>query len=186
MPTTAPAPLSADDAGALYAALQAGPLAGTPVTTLRIGSTQTTLASGDGPQARLLRSLPIGARATAALCFAQQPPTSAELEAAIARVEDAVMPVRALLPEASMLFTADAGIRQVALAAGLEAQPEMQLTLDAVERTFERLVAWTEGRLAGQDDLPQEPAFAATLLILRETMQHLGFSAVVVRSDAVV
>ncbi|WP_311223027.1 MULTISPECIES: hypothetical protein [unclassified Acidovorax] len=186
MPSTAPAPLSADDAGALYAALQAGPLAGTPVTTLRIGGAHTTLASGSGPQARVLRSLPIGARATAAVCFSHQPPTGAELEAAIALVEEAVMPVRPLLADQSALFTADSGIRQVAIAAGLQAQPEMQLTLDAVERTFERLVAVSLGQPATHGNLPGDAAFAATLLILRETMQHLGFATIVIRSDAVV
>lgn len=185
MPSTAPAPLSAEDAGALYAALQAGPLAGTPVTTLHIGGSQTQLASGHGPQARLLRSLPMGARATAAVCFAHQPPDGADLEAAIALVEDNVMPVRPLLAEQSTLFTADAGIRQVAIAAGLEAQPEMQLTLEAVERTFARLTAVALGQPAAHAELPDDATFAATLVILRETMQHLGFAAIVIRSDAV-
>jgi hypothetical protein len=101
-------------------------------------------------------------------------------------VEDAVMPVRALLAPGSTLYTADGGIRQIALAAGLPAQPELRLPLEAVEHTFNRLAALSLGRPATQDTLAQDNAFAATLLILRECLHHLGFDHIVVRSDAVV
>lgn len=183
MPPTAPPP--SDDAAALYATLQAGPLAGQAVTTLRIGGSHTTLASGDGTAEPALRSLNIGSRVTAATCFSQSPPTGAELEGAIALVEDAVMPARDMLAAGSTLYTADAGIRQIAIAAGLEAQPEMQLTLDDVERTFGQLAAVAEGRPPAEDDWSLDPAFAATLLILRESMQHLAFGHIVIRSDGV-
>ena len=184
MPHSAPQP--SDDAAALYATLQTGPLAGQPVTTLRIGGSHTTLASGHGEGEPVLRSLNVGSRVTAATCFGHTPPTGAELEAAIALVEDAVMPARSMLADGSALYTADSGIRQVAIASGLEAQPEMLLTLDALENTFQRLVALSLGRPASEDDLSDDPAFAATLLILRECLQHLGFDRIVIRSDGVV
>lgn len=183
MPPTAPPP--SDDAAALHAALQAGPLAGQAVTTLRIGGSHTTLASGDGSGEPALRSLNIGARVTATTCFSHSPPTGADLEGAIALVEEAVMPARAMLAAGSALYTADAGIRRIAIAAGVEAQPEMQLALEDVERTFGHLAAVAGGRPAPADDWAHDPAFAATLLILRECMQHLGFGRIEIRSDGV-
>lgn len=184
MPPSALQP--SDDAAALYATLQAGPTAGQPVTTLHIGGSHTTLASGNGEGEPALRSLGIGSRVTAATCFGHTPPTEAELEAAITLIEDAVMPTRSLLAADSALYTADAGIRQIAIACGLEAQPEMLLTLEELEHTFHRFAAIALGRPASQDDLPTDPAFAATLLILRECLQHLGFDRIVIRSDGVV
>jgi len=184
MPNSAPQP--SDDAAALYATLQAGPLSGQAVTVVRIGGSHTNLASGTGAQEPALRSMNIGSRVTAATCFSHTPPSAAELESAIELVEEAVMPARTMVAEGSTLYTADAGIRQIALAAGLEAQPEMQLSLGDVEQTFGRLAALALGRPASQDDLPGDPAFAATLLILRECMQHLGFDHIVIRSDGVV
>ncbi|GKT22494.1 hypothetical protein [Acidovorax sp. SUPP3334] len=178
--------LSPNDAGALYQALQAGPLAGSPITVLRIGAGHSSIASGTQAQARLLRTLEVGYYATAAACLRHDPPAEGELEHAIQMVEDAVMPVYAVLPPGTTLYTADAGIRQVALAAGVEAQPEMALPLDAVERTFQRLAAVAMGRPPAQEGLPEGTAFAATLLILRECMQHLGFDRIVIRSDTVV
>ncbi len=178
--------LSPNDAGALYQALQAGPLAGSAITVLRIGAGHSSIASGTQAQARLLRTLEVGYYATAAACFRQDPPAEGELEHAIQVVEDAVMPVHAVLPPGTTLYTADAGIRQVALAAGIEAQPEMALPLDAVERTFHRLAAVALGRPPAQEGLPEGSVFAATLLILRECMQHLGFDRIVIRSDTVV
>lgn len=47
-----------------------------------------------------------------------------------------------------------------------------------MEQTFERLAAVAEGRPVGQEGLPESTEFAAALLILREFMHHLGFSAV--------
>ena len=184
MPQT-PAPLSPEDAAALYQALRAEGMADA-LTTLHIGGAHTRLLSGAADAPALLRTLDIGARVTAATCFAHQPPTEAELEHAIMLVEDAVMPVRDLLAPGSTLYTADGGIRQIALAAGLPAQPELRLPLEAVEHTFNRLAALSLGRPATQDTLAQDNAFAATLLILREGLHHLGFDHIVVRSDAVV
>lgn len=182
MPASA---LTPDDAVALYGALQAGPLAGSAITTLHIGGAQTTLASGTGPAPQVL-TLDIGARATAAAHFRHPIPTAAELEHAIMVVEDAVMPARAALSPDSVLYTADAGIRQVAIAAGLEAQPELLLTLPVLEAAFNRVADIASGSPAAAEPALDDPAYAPTLLILRECLHHLGFSGIVIRSDAVV
>ncbi|MDA8455552.1 hypothetical protein M4R22_12330 [Acidovorax sp. GBBC 3334] len=182
MPSSA---LSPHDAGTLYAALQAGPLAGSAITVLHIGAAHSSVASGTGPQPHLLRTLDVGSYATAAACLRHQPPTGAEMENAIATVEDAVMPLRSALAEGSVLYTADAGIRQIALQAGIAAQPDMELPLDAVERVFQRVAARSLGAPAVQPQDPEdEPAFVATLLILREFLQHLGFGHIAIRPES--
>lgn len=185
MPSTL-APLSPEDAAALYQALRAESAADIAITTLHIGAAHTWVLTGTADTPAVIRTLDIGARVTATTCFAHQPPTEAEMEHAIMRVEDAVMPVRALLVPHSTLYTADSGIRQIALSAGLPARPELQLPLQAVEHLFNRLAALSQGRPASQDTLPQDATFAATLLILRECLHHLGFDHIVIRSDAVV
>jgi len=64
------------------------------------------------------------------------------------------------------------------LMAGVAPGAGMVLPLGAMEQTFERLAAVAEGRPVVQEGLPESTEFAAALLILREFMHHLGFSAV--------
>ena len=56
----------------------------------------------------------------------------------------------------------------------------MTLSLDAVERTFDRLALVINGRPAHFEGIPGGNDFAATLLILREFMHHLQFDEIVV------
>jgi hypothetical protein len=179
------AALTPEDALALYATLQSGPLAGTPVATLHFGGAQGAVASGRGVEP-VVQVLDIGTRVLAATCLHHAPPTAAELEQAIERAEDAVMPARAALVPGATLYTADAGIRQVAIAAGIEAQPEMRLPIDALESAFNRLADRASGRPVAQDTLPDDSVFAATLVLLRECLHHWGLDGIVIRSDAVV
>ena len=97
-------------------------------------------------------------------------------------VEDEVTRARTLLARGSSLFTADAAVREIALLAGAPDRPEWVLTLDAMERTFDRLAAVTLGRPASREGLPSSAAFAATLLILREFMHHLQFESITVKA----
>ncbi len=77
-----------------------------------------------------------------------------------------------------LLITATA----LALLAGVPEAPEMVLSRDALERVFARLAAVTLGRPAAQEGIPDDAAFAASLLILREFMHHLKFSAVTIKT----
>ncbi|WP_313311561.1 hypothetical protein [Pulveribacter sp.] len=181
--TDTPAPPVTEDAPALYALLTRELPEGTAFATLHIGGSHTTLASGQaGSQPLLLRTLDLGARVMSATRFADEPPQPGELLAAAQDALDAFQTLRGRLAEGASLYTADGGIRQIALAAGLEAQPQMQLPLDLLEQAFERLLA-----LPGADDsLPQPgPRQAATVAILRACMQALGFQDITLRSDAV-
>ncbi len=155
---------------------QAGPAQA--ITVLHIGAEHTAVATGQGDTEAATLVLNMGVRATARAFFRRSPPTPLEMENAIASVEDEVVRVQPLLPPGSALWSIDPVVRDIALMAGVAPGAGMVLPLGAMEQTFERLAAVAEGRPMVQEGLPESTEFAAALLILREFMHHLGFSAV--------
>ena len=149
---------------------------------LDIGAQQSAVATGTHARPAAVLTLGIGSRSTAAAHFHHEPPTPLELENAITAVEDALLPVRDIVSEDCALLTTDAGIRAIALAAGLPDQPVITLTREAIEETFNRLTAVSLGRPAAFEGLPTGREFAATLLILREFMHHAGFATIAIRA----
>ncbi len=147
------------------------------ITLLHIGSGQTLVLTGSQHQYQTL-TLALGAEKTAGLFFSHRPPTPGEMENAIMAVEDEILAVSARIARGSLLFTADPGICRIALLSGVPDQPEMLLTLDAMERTFNRLTAVIQGRPPAREGLPDDNVFAATLLILREFIHHLQFMSI--------
>ncbi len=144
--------------------------------TLHIGAQQTTVTrSGDTPATL---ALALGSQKTATEYFRHTPPTPGELENAIMAVEDEVTRARTLVAGHGTLQTTDAAIRGIAVLAGVVVQAEMQLSVEAVERSFDLLAALVQGRPASSAGLPNTAEFAATLLILREFMHHLQFAAI--------
>jgi len=117
--------------------------------------------------------------------FRHDPPTPYEFEAAIETVEDALMRARTAIPAASVLVASGAALREVAATAGaagaVGAGPGtgIGLGLDAVEQIFQRLASASLGNPAAAHGLPVGKPFAATVLVLREVMHHLGFAAIV-------
>lgn len=167
----------ADDAVARYLATADRKREHAPITVLHIGAQQTGVASYTHefePAATV--DLQIGNVRTPAEQFGRYPPTPMALENAIMVVEDEVARARPLVAQGSVLVTDDASVRRIALAAGVADRPVMVVRLEAVEQTFERLVAASLGRPA--PDLPANTSFAGTLLILREFMHHLEFSSI--------
>ena len=154
--------------------------AGKPAVLLRVGNDTTLVWAGQDPQPSVLLSLAVGARHSGTGGFRHDPPTPGEMELAIMTVEDAVMPIARQLPTGAILYTTDAGIRQIAHIAGLADAPLMQLPLDDVERVYNLLAAVALGRPASISGVRTDPPFAATLTILREFMHHLGFAAVLI------
>lgn len=150
------------------------------VTVLHIGAEHTAIATGQGREASGVLVLDIGAQKTARQFFKRSPPTPLEMEYAIATAEDEVIRAVPLLAPGSALLCADALVREVALLAGLAPGERVAMPLDAMERVFERLAAVAEGRPAVREGLPQGTDFAAALLILREFMHHLWFTAVTI------
>lgn len=176
------APDTEDENRLRYSSIRAGIPDDMPATMLHIGAQQTVVAAGDGVEPETMLTLAIGSRKTAADYFKHNPPAPEELEQAIAAVEDEVMRARTRHTQGSRLFTTDAAIREIALLAGIPEQPECILALDAMERLFGRLAAVTLGRSASQEGIPDSSAFAATLLILREFMQHLKFLSITIKT----
>lgn len=155
---------------------------GRPITLLHIGAEQTVVATGRGTEAETVLTLSIGSRKTADDYFKHNPPTPEELESAIVAVEDEVIRAQTMHAEGATLFTMDTALHEIELRAGASDRPECLLTLDALERTFGRLAAVTLGRPASQEGIPDSPAFAARLLILREFMHHLKFSSITIKA----
>lgn len=145
---------------------------------LHIGAEQTSVAIDTDGEAAEVMLLVIGRSRTAAEFFKHSPPTEAELEGAIMWVEDEVTRARTLVAGHTGLTTTDAAVGDIARIAGLPSQAEMLLSVEAVERLFDLLAAWSLGRPALRSGIPTDPAFAATLLILREFLHHLHFGSI--------
>lgn len=155
----------------------------TPVTVLQIGEQQSCLIFGTGDAPQEVMVLTIGSVKTASL-FKRSPPSPAELEHAIMVVEDELSRARHLAGP-GRLVSSDANLHQLALLAGQsdpdEQPPDIALTVEAVEHTFERWMGLVHGRPAASTGLPSDKHLAATLLILRELMHHLQFGSILIR-----
>lgn len=171
----------ADDLLQQYAALRSRVPATTPVMLLHIGADQTQLAAGTDPQPSAVLLLDLGTQRTSAAFFKHTPPTPGDIENAIQVVEDEVTRARPLAAGLPALFTHDARIREMARLAGCADSAAITLTTDQVERLFDQLAARVQGRPASQTDIPDDPAFYASLLILREFLHHLQFPAITVQ-----
>jgi len=128
------------------------------MTSLHIGPERTTLAHAE-----------LGVGWSTIL----RDDSSLGFENAIAAVEDELARARGGMTKGGALLTSDATIRDIAFVAGVPHAAQMTLTIEAVEQTFQRLVARAPG-------LPPGREFAATLLILRELMHHLEFPSIVI------
>jgi len=166
---------------AQYAAIRAGLADGVPAALLHIGAEQTVILSGNGVEPATLLVLEIGAEKTANDFFRREPPTPGEIENAITQVEDEVTRARPVIARGAILFSTDTGIREIAQLAGLPEQAEVVLSLDVMERTFDRLAALSQGQPASQAGIPTSKVFAARLLILREFMHHLQFESITLK-----
>ena len=141
--------------------------------TLRFQELVTQVQSAPEADLTVDLSLPVSADALARDLLRHAPPSPLEIERAIERVEDAVMPARARLPAALRLQTDDARLRAMVGAAGAaRADAPVWLGIDTVEQLFNRLVARAQGRPASQDPLPVDGPSAARLVIVRELLHH--------------
>ena len=141
--------------------------------TLRFQELVTQMQSAPEADLAVNLSLPLSADALARELLRHTPPSPLEIERAIERVEDAVMPARARLPAALRLQTSDARLRAMVGAAGAaRADAPVWLDIDTVEQIFNRLVARAQGRPASQDPLPVDGPSAARLVIVRELLHH--------------
>lgn len=148
------------------------------ISVLHIGSDHTGIAVGNGIDPQSTLALAIGAHRTAHEHFKRSLPSPLELENAIVVVENELTRARTLVPNTSILFTTDAVVREIAMLSGVTNGERMELSIDTLERTFDRLTSIVLGIPASHDELPASNTFAAALLILREFMHHLQFSSI--------
>ncbi len=138
---------------------------------LHIGEQETTFRKmNDGTELHL----PAGSRQTADSYFRHNPPTESEVEESINQVEDQLMKLTSTFKDKDyQLVSADPQIREIAHYANITND---SLSIQEMEAVFSRLAMIIRGRPAATDTLPLTGEFAASLLILREVMHHLGFS----------
>jgi exopolyphosphatase/pppGpp-phosphohydrolase len=144
-----------------------------PLVWLHLGRDTLWLVHGSGGCGAASLSLDLGTESTARLFFRSDLPTPQELERAIDHVEDELMRAVAWSGGHTVLAT------EHLLVCGL-APDAAVLQRDAVEALFQRLVSGALGDPSALKGLPSGREAAATLLILRELMHHLGFNQVVV------
>lgn len=161
-----------------YRAARQGFPAGTPIAMLHIGEQETVIAAGTGSEPESVLKLAIGSQKTATEFFLHTPPSPGEIEKAIMQIEDEITRAREMTAGYSMLVTSDPYIREIVHVASGHAGSAMQLTVDAIEQVFALLASHSPGRPPSIAGTSVNPAFAATLLILREFMHHLRFLAI--------
>lgn len=140
------------------------PNAAPPCVTLHLGAVQGWLALSDDER----HELPLGLHTLAQYRFQGRMPDALALEQGIEEVEDAIMPAGPWLPRPVHLQTHDALLHDIACLA----MAENVLTRDAVEQLFERLARQAERAGPADALLPQDPVWAAALLVLRECLHH--------------
>ena len=150
------------------------------ITVLHIDDEYSFMVHGtDAFHPEKIWAFDIGTVKTARDFFKQFPPTPGEVEGVIQVVEDEIMPLHKLLMPDSVLYSTDDRIQEIAQYALFEEnQHAVLLPRTSMERVFNRLAAIITGLPASQDVLPASTEFAATLLILREVMHHLGFAEI--------
>lgn len=133
---------------------------------LRIEADKTTLGAA---------TLLVGWRTISRDYFRNDPPSPLDLENAIAAIEDEIDRTHKTVARGPAVVTTYETIRDIALAAGIPAGPQLVLPIDAVERTYVRM--------AERAGLPGNARLAATVLLMRELMHHLDIDRVIIRAN---
>lgn len=124
-------------------------------------------------------TLPFDLASLLAAGLSRFPPSGAALENAIATVEDALMPhVAALRRYPLDVLQGDGSLLQdIARATGRGApvQQGLRLSIEEVERLFNRLADVAAGMPARTQEIPESPRFVAALLVVREILHHVGY-----------
>ena len=161
-----------------YDSLRASLSVSTAMTLLQIGDESTSVVTSGVDNAVVTQPLTVGASHIARTYFKHNPPTPDEMETAIMVVEDEVIRISPAVNRTSQLLTTESNLADIAQLAGLPLQAQTIMSLESVERMFDRLAAVMMGRPAASEGIPADNVFAARLLILREFMHHLQFSSI--------
>ena len=108
----------------------------------------------------------------------QWPPTPAERERAIEVTEDELMRVPSP-PRGGVLFSSEGVLARVLQRLAPRASGSTFLrAAEDVEQAFQDMASVSLGRLPKATDAVTDRAEGAALLLLREVMHHLGFTAI--------
>jgi hypothetical protein len=156
-----------------YVDARAGAAAGELLLLMQVGDEVTNLVYGTGPAPAATLTLQVGARRLVREQFNGRFPGLLQLEHAIAAVEDEVSKDESLPAQRQALVLLDEALYNNALRDRSAVDARIVLALEDVERWFNRLVAVVAGSPPGQQGIPDDPEFAARLLIVREALHHL-------------
>ena len=149
-----------------------------PITSLNFTDDQINLDMMWNDNLSRTQTLHVSSMESILSQLRHEPPTAYELEAAIADIEDALMPIIPMLPEHRYLVTSEPAISQIAKAAGIDDGEQIDLAMETVELLYTRLADLAYGTPLARLGVPGNRLFAATVLFLRELMHHAGFDAV--------
>lgn len=145
---------------------------------LQIGAQSTSIRYPDTKGLQRTADFQLGYEQLATEVLRHAPPTPAELERAIALIEDELMKLHRLIPETAALVTTDTHIADLVRMIHPEIQSSIMASIEEVEQLFDLLAALSLGRPATSAGVPSDVRFAAILLILREVMHHLRFRSI--------
>lgn len=149
-----------------------------PCVVLHLGASVSAWAWGLGAEADETAALAIGIETLVQARFPTARPSESAVEWAIAEVEEIVMPWHRRLPRQGVLVSGDAYVSGLARVAGVSTQDDGMLSTDAVEALFNQWADETLGGASRARSLPTTGTFAATLLVVREVLHHLGFTGI--------
>ncbi|MDA8361982.1 MAG: hypothetical protein M0Z44_08345 [Gammaproteobacteria bacterium] len=102
------------------------------------------------------------------------PATIAELEAAIATVEDLIIPVIRTLPSGAALEISGSAMKEVVKAIRAFSDHQ-ELSIEEVELLFSRLADVISGTPVAMSGIPVDASFSMSMVVLREVMHHGGY-----------
>ena len=147
-------------------------------TRIHIGAQETLIETWSPEIGTCEWMLDIGTEALGDGPFRHDPPTALEIENAIEHVENAVMPLLRQMPPGTQLVTSDPVACELHRLTNERDAGEPLLLIDDVELVFNQIAAVAMGRPVRSAGLPVGVEFPAYVLILRETMHHLGFASI--------
>lgn len=145
-------------------------------TVLQIQGESSKVCIEDGNHQWTVVDLLLGIDSLAATIFRHSPPKPFEIEEAIEFTENIVMPLVKQFTGGDLLQLQGLGATLMAVVLNYSHEHQSQAhNIDEIECIFNRLAAISEGRPVGQDSLPTDSRFFATVVIVREFMHHLNF-----------
>ncbi|MDR7306378.1 hypothetical protein [Rhodoferax saidenbachensis] len=154
----------------------------TAQTTLQLGTDSSTVLCTEDGRVVLQQDLPLGTASLARQWMRHTPPTPLDIEHAIEKTEDVVMPLASKLVRTNLLQLRGSGAALILQGVGAAPDAVLRWNLDEVEDLFNRIAMVSQGRPSGHEALPTVPEFYAAMVIVRESLHHLRFGEVVLQT----